>query len=308
MTYNYSAQAAGREGKGSTLYKILIGLLTLALGVAIVYPKKIWDHEAAHQQLCRARMGNLYFAELQYRNFNGHFPPSATAALQFIKFDTRYLKRLDSLIVQPLQGAKKTIDSLRQMQAFADTLIGTLIATTDSMVIDSVDHVEDRVIEGSRQLRRVLETVHEKMAALPNMPDAALTEALSLITRKEFFFKIEVVKRMLTDVGNVPAARVSSQEASQNFASLAGYVSETLTALTATPESERSNICPTVNDSLRVVLVQKSAGALAQIYCPIDSIAVARVQADFFKSRIGALKISNHGRITGGEKSWEAKP
>lgn len=308
MTYNYSAKAAGHEDKGSTLYKILIGLLTLALGMAIVYPKKIWDHEAAQQQLCRARMVNLYFAELQYRNFNGHFSPSATAALQFVKFDTRYLTQLDSLIVQPLQGAKKTIDSLQQMQAFADTLIGTLIATTEAMIIDSVDRVEDRVTEGSRQLRRVLEMVHERMVVLPNIAGAALTEAVNLITRKEFFFKIEVVKRMLTDVGNVPAARVSSQEALQNFASLAGQVRETLTALTAAPESEQSNICPTVNDSLRVVLVQKSAATLAQIYCPIDSTAVERAQADFFKSRIGALKISNHGRITGGEKSWEAKP
>lgn len=308
MTYHHSAKAAGRADKGSTLYKILIGLLTLALGGAIVCPKKIWDNEAAHQQLCRARMVNLYFAELQYRNFNGHFSASAAAALQFIKFDSRYLKRLDSLIVQPLQGAKKTIDSLRQTQAFADTLIGTLIAATDSTVIDSVDHVEDRVIEGSRKLRRVLEAVHERMATLLNMPITALTEGLNLITRKEFFFKIEVVKRMLTDVGNVPAARVSSQEALQNFASLAGHVRETLIALTAAPASEMLNICPTLNDSLRVVLVNKSATEMAQVYCPIDSTDVERVHADFFKSRIGALKISNHGRVTGGEKSWEAKP
>jgi len=166
--------------------------------------------EAAHQQLCRARMANLYFAELQYRNFNGHFSASA-AALQFIKFDSRYLKRLDSLVVQPLQGVKKTIDSLRQTQAVADTLIGTLIAATDSTVIDSVDRMEDRVIEGSRRLRQVLEAVHERMATLPNMPVAALTAALKLITRQEFFFKIEVVKRMLKERHRVGASLLSNR-------------------------------------------------------------------------------------------------
>ncbi len=59
--------------------------------------------------------------------------------------------------------------------------------------------------------------------------------------------------------------------------------------------------------SLKVTLVDSRALNFIDIRCPIDSLDVQRSRADFFKARLGALKISNHGRIEKSERSWELK-
>lgn len=302
--------AADQYSTGSVLYKVLIVLLAAALIVAIVYPKSMWEEETAKQELCRERMANLYAAELQFRNFHQTFSPSSAAVMRFIKTDARYLRCVDSLVVEPLRESKDMLDSLRQMQVFAVTLIGTLIAASpDSAIIDSVDRLEDKVIEGSRRLRQIVETVRERMATLPNMPAATLDDGVNVVGRKEYFFKMEVVKRMLTVVGNLQLAHVSSKEALANFELLFSCLDETLAKLRTAPALlNASYFCPTAQDSLLIVLVDSSAFQFANIYCPIDSNDLQRVQADFFKSRVGALKIANHGRIERGDKSWAPRP
>jgi hypothetical protein len=301
--------AADRYGKGSLFYKVLIFLLTAALVAAIVYPKSVWESEAKNRALCRTRMAELHNAELQYRRVFGEFSQSPAVLVEFAKTDPRYWGRVDSLVVQSLRTAKKTLDSLRQIQVFADTLIGKLIlAGIDSAIIDSVDRLEDQVIGGSRHVRQVLEAVQERMVALPNMPVSTLDKGLEIIQRKDYFLKLEVVRRMLTTVGNLQSARSSSKAALINFDNMAFGLLETLAAIAAVPASLDSlYFCPTFHDSLKIARVDSGAFHFANIYCPIDSIDVQRSQADFFKSRLGALKISNHGRIEKSEKSWELK-
>lgn len=274
---------------------------------AIVYPKKNWENEAANRALCRTRMVNLHKAVLQYRHFNGSASPSAASVMQFILADPRYLAQRDSLVVRPLQDAKKTLDSLRQMQALADTLLGMLItAPFDSTLIDSVDRLEDRIIESSRYSRQSVETVRERMAGLPNMPMVVFERGLSVITHREYFFKLEVVKRMLTAMGDRQAARAASKAALANFDQLAFYLEQTLAQLAAAPVDSLF-VCPTVGKPLQMALVGSGETAVS-IFCSIDSNDVQRVQADFFKSRLSALKISNHGGLERGVRSWEATP
>ena len=55
------------------------------------------------------------------------------------------------------------------------------------------------------------------MLALPNMPVSTLDKGLEIIQRKDYFLKMEVVKRMLTAVGNLQLARSSSQVALTNL-------------------------------------------------------------------------------------------
>ena len=38
----------------------------------------------------------------------------------------------------------------------------------------------------------------------------------------------------------------------------------------------------------------------------MDSSDVDRVNRDFLKSKVGGLKLINHGQIEKGEKSWES--
>jgi hypothetical protein len=90
------------------------------------------------------------------------------------------------------------------------------MAGFDSAIIDSVDRLEDRVMGGSRHVRQVLEAVQERMVALPNMPVSTLDKGLEIIQRKDYFFKMEVVKRTLTAMDNLQLARSSSQAALTN--------------------------------------------------------------------------------------------
>jgi hypothetical protein len=163
-------------------------------------------------------MANLHSAELQYRSILGVYTPRLADLVEFIKTDPRYARRVDSLVVLPLREARKRLDSLLQIQGFADILIRKLmIAGVDSAVIDSVDRLEDQVIGGSRHVRQVLEAVQERMVALPNMPVSTLDKGLEIIQRKDYFLKMEVVKRTLTAVGNLQLARSSSQAALTNL-------------------------------------------------------------------------------------------
>src|SRR5574342_361184 len=111
--------AADQYGKGLNLYRALIVVFAAALVAAIVYPRKNWKNDAMDRALCRERMLNLYKAVLQYRHFNRGVPPRAASVIQFIMTDPRYLAQRDAFVVRPLRDAKKTLDSLRQMQALA---------------------------------------------------------------------------------------------------------------------------------------------------------------------------------------------
>lgn len=306
--------ATDRYGKGSILYKILIVLLTAALAVSIIYPKTLWEREARNQELCRSRMSNLYNAELQYQNANARFSGDATELIAFIKSDPRYARRIDSLVVQPIRTTIQTLDSVRQIQVLADTLIASLVSASmsagriDSAVVDSVDRLEDQVIWDSRGVRRLLEAVRERMLSLPNMPISTLDQGLEIIERKDYFFAMEVVKRMLLEVGNLQQARASSKDALTNIASMTRRLKVTIDDIAKVPMTLDSlYFCPTVHDSIKIALADSGVFRFANIYCPIDSDDIRLAETDFIKARIGALKIANHGHIEKNEKSWEQK-
>jgi hypothetical protein len=140
------------------------------------------------------------------------------------------------------------------------------------------------------------------------MPVSTLDKGLEIIQRKDYFLRMEVVKRTLTAVGNLQLARSSSQAALTNLDNMTTGLEETLAAVAAWPAGLDSLcFCPTFHDSLTVTLVDDGALNFIDISCPIDSLDVQRSRADFFKARLGALKISNHGRIEKSERSWELK-
>ena len=64
-------------------------------------------------------------------------------------------------------------------------------------------------------------------------------------------------------------------------------------------------ICPTTGDSYKLTVIDTSVIKFLQIACPIDSLDSLKVANDFKLSKLGALKITNHGNIDGGTKSWE---
>jgi ABC-type multidrug transport system fused ATPase/permease subunit len=63
-------------------------------------------------------------------------------------------------------------------------------------------------------------------------------------------------------------------------------------------------LCPTVLDSYKIVVLDTSVIKELYIYCPIDSLDSLRVAKDFLLNKIGGLRISNHGAIENGDRSW----
>ncbi|NIA29286.1 MAG: hypothetical protein GWP06_05135 [Actinobacteria bacterium] len=61
---------------------------------------------------------------------------------------------------------------------------------------------------------------------------------------------------------------------------------------------------PTVHRPYFIQVVDTSAIKIVNIKCPLDSLDSLAVTKDFKLGKIGGLRISNHGAIENGEKSW----
>ena len=68
---------------------------------------------------------------------------------------------------------------------------------------------------------------------------------------------------------------------------------------------ETMNNCPTVNEPYELAVVDTSVIKELYITCPVDSLDSLKVISDFKLNKLGGLKISNHGKIDNGERSWE---
>jgi hypothetical protein len=155
-------------------------------------------------------------------------------------------------------------------------------------------------------VRELLEAVRERMVNLPSMPIPTLDKGLEIIERKDYFFTMEVVRRMLKEVGNLQVAHSSSKEALTNFENMRTHLNQTIEDMGKVPAALDSlYFCPTFSDSLKIAVVDSGAFRFANIFCPISQGDIQRAQTDFLRSRIGALKIINHGHIVKNEKSWE---
>ncbi len=54
-------------------------------------------------------------------------------------------------------------------------------------------------------------------------------------------------------------------------------------------------------------IIRTKAGSTinyANIYCPLDSTDIVRVEGDWWKKKIGGLKLANHGEIYKNERNW----
>ncbi len=67
---------------------------------------------------------------------------------------------------------------------------------------------------------------------------------------------------------------------------------------------DKMGVCPTVHRPYFVQVVDTSAIKVVNIMCPLDSQDSLAVSKDFKLSKIGGLRITNHGNIMNGEKSW----
>ncbi len=294
-------------GKGSIVYKILIVLLTAALIGSIYYPKKLWDEEARNTQICRYNLENLHNAELQYLRFHGSYTDSLDELIEFVKTDSAYHAYVDSIFAVPIARFVAIFDSLNQEQSELDQFIPQ-ISPDDSVMLDSLQRRIESITGEVRILRDRLESLREFLKTHPCAPLSTFDGALEVVERKDFFLQYRIIENDVRQ-GKPDLAMEASQNVHNNYQKIIGSLKSTIENLDQIYTLVESlRYCPTVRKPYVLAVIDTSVIKYADVYCPIDSLDIARVENDFMLSTIGALKIENHGKIQGGEKSWETGP
>jgi len=292
-----------QKSKGSFLYKILIVVLTAVLVSSILYPKFVTDEENSNVAVSRYRMEEIYKAALQYHKYNETYSDSLSKIFNFIRTDERYAHYVDSVVIGGLDSVVTKLSEFKERQLFVKSHISQ---ATDSVMIDSVVNLQNEVKFASRQLAGYVEYVHDRMKNLPNAPTLELTEAFKIIDSKQFTLDMEIVKNSLKN-GNSADAFIGCDNVLSVIRSVSNQIARVIELVPAHNGESMGAIayCPTTNKPFVLSHVDTSVIKYLNIYSPIDENDIARVEASFVKSKIGGLKLENHGKIESNEKSWE---
>ncbi len=301
---------SSRYGKGNIVYKLLIVILTAALALSLYYPKSLWDQEAKNLQIGRERMTNIYNSAVLFQRFSGDFTDSLDQLIEFLKTDSAYHALVDSSVTGRMDLFIAEVDSLRGAQVVLEEFVTTYVNPDDSLTLDSLRLRIDDFSTANRFLRDKMEALREDMLNYPYTPVADYDRAVEVLQRKDFYLNYTIIQRMME--------QSRTQDAVDASKTLLDHYSTILSNLELTKQamggiydySDSLRFCPTIREPflLSIQLVD-SAMTIREVVvaCPIDSVDSVAVSNDFVKSTIGALKISNHGFIKGGEKSWENK-
>ncbi len=291
-------------GKGSIVYKILIVILTAALVASIWYPKKLWEQEERNTEICRYRMENLHNAELQYLRFHNGYTDSLEELINFVKTDSSYHAYVDSVFGRSLDVFVAKFDSMNSVQDQLDAFLQQ-IAPEDTVALDSLDNWVLHITTEVRILRDRLESLREFLKTNPCAPVSTFDGALEVVERKDFFLQYRIIQNDMRQ-GKPQLALQASQNVHNNYEKIINSLKAAKAGLNDIYTLVDSlYYCPTVRKPYILAVIDTSVIKYADVYCPIDSTDIAKVENDFLLSTIGALKIENHGKIQGGEKQWE---
>lgn len=294
---------AKEKGKGSIIYEFLIVVLAALLVGSIVYPKKVAEHELRNSQICKERMSSIFDAELQYIKYNGVYNDTLAQVIDFLRTDQRYATYLDSVIKGNLDSVVTRLNEFKATQEF---ILAQIPAATDTVMIDSLNNMQQDMKMEARRLAGLVEFIHDRMKNLPNTPVDALKEAFLIVDSKKFVLDMEIVKNSIEN-GRLEDAEAAAQQVIKTIDSV---IADFTTVIDRLPEYKGAALdslfnCPTVHRPYNIVHVDTSVIKYLNIYCPVDSQDVQAIESSFLKSKIGGLKLMNHGKIEKGEKSWE---
>ncbi len=294
---------AEQRAKGSIIYELLIVILAVALVGSIVYPKKLADQEQKNTQLCRDRMSTILDAELVYLRYNGTYNDTLDRVIEFLRTDPRFATYVDSAIGGQIDSIVTTLNQFRDQE---QAILSLLPSATDTVMIDSLSDMQLDLKMASRRLAGFVEFVHDRMKDLPNMPIEKLRDAFLVVDSKKFTLDMDIVRNAVEN-GRLADAQLAAQDVIHTIE----VVTEDFHRVRALlPEFRGAGLdsirlCPSVYQPYKLVHVDTAVIKYLNIYCPIDSSDIEQVKRDFLKSKIGGLKLENHGKIEKGEKSWE---
>jgi hypothetical protein len=290
--------------KGSRLYEFLIVVLAVVLVMSIIYPKRVMDQERSNMQICRERMSNIFSAELQYQKYNNTYTDTLSKVINFLRTNLSYQAYVDTVIKAGLDSVINTLAGFKAQEEF---IISNISAGMDTAMMDSLANRQQDMKMASRHLAGFIEYIFERMKNLPNTPVEDLRAAFVIVDSKKFTLDMDIVKNSI-EAGLLQEAKVAGAQVINTINSVTAQFQKVIDRL---PEYKGAALdslynCPTIHKPYRIAHIDTSAIKYLNVYCPIDSQDVQVLESHFWKSKIGGLTVTNHGKIEKGEKSWEA--
>ena len=259
------------KSKGSIIYKLLIVVLVAALIATILYPKKLWKTEDQNVEICRDNMEHILYVEYAYLSAYNAFTDTLENAVNFIKNDTTgtVLRRFistDSLL------STKIIKAMEKLKY--------------GVKIDSICDSTRLVPKGKEVGLVLLDATNPADSAISTGAIISFEGFIARLKQHTRYNGIDTVEAFILDsLRFFPAL-------SEKIDSMGIY---TLGHL---------GVCPTSLQDYQIQVIDTSAIKELNVFCPVDSLDSLHVSQDFKLSKIGGLRISNHGAVVGGEKSW----
>ncbi|MFQ5601815.1 MAG: hypothetical protein ACE5HS_00950 [bacterium] len=295
---------ASEKASGSIIYEFLIVVLAAVLIASIIYPKKVTEQEEFNTEACRARMSSIFDAELQYQKYNDVYTDSLPKVINFLKTNEQYATYVDSVIKGGLDSIVTKLDEFVEKEK---VIVAIMPTELDTVMADSINNLQQSIKMEARRLAGFVEYVHDKMKNLPNTPINDLKSAFLVVDSKKFTLDMDIVRNAIENEDLLNAKR-AAEDALKKISSVKSMFQVVLDNLSEYKGESLDSLklCPSIYQPYKLVHVDTSTIKYINIYCPIDSNHIQTIQSNFLKSKIGGLKLKNHGKIEQGEKSWES--
>lgn len=260
------------KSKGSIIYKLLIVILIAALVATVLYPKKLWKTEDQNVDVCRDNMEHILYVEYAYLAEFNAFTDTLEKAIDFIKNDTT------GIVLRQFINTDSSLST---------QIIKSLGKFEYGVKIDSIGD--------STRLVMVEKQAGLAMLDATNPADTMVVSTGAIISFDGYLDRLEQHTRF-NGIDTVEAFILDSL---RFFPVLANKI-DSMGIYTL----DHLSICPTTLKEYHVQIIDTSAIKEMNVFCPVDSLDSLSVSKDFKLSKIGGLRISNHGAIINGEKSW----
>ncbi|MDZ7331849.1 MAG: hypothetical protein ONB31_07705 [candidate division KSB1 bacterium] len=288
--------------KGSIILKLLIVILSAALVATILYPKKIWEQEERNTNTCRTNMDRIFKAEMIYLQHHNNYTDNLDQLISFIKDSSKTIIR--EYIKADTALAEQMLNHLVTTDSRANSIINNL--TADTLLFSILEAVNYDSNLAHVMLNRLEKT--EMGSAIKEKREIGISDVDILKEIDRTFGSVKIYDPLKTDDSLSLVFRRMMPDVP------VGSLLDTLYVLgpkwaekidsAVNQTVVNFKYCPTVNREYKIAIIDTSAFKYVNIECPVDSSDIQATKNNFVKYHFGHHRISNHGKVETGEKSW----